>query len=60
MQADTNYHHCSFYSSWKMNIRSVRVDVNVDGLMDKQTDEWTENWISQSRPAKSRHDKKKT
>ena len=36
-----------------MNIRVVvKVDVNVDGLMD----EWTENQIPISHHAKSKHD----
>ena len=48
MQAYTKYHHCSLYSSWEMNLNiriKVRVDTNVDGLMDEQTNRWMENQI---------------
>ena len=40
MQAYISYHHCSFYSSWEINLNirvEVRVDANVDGLTITKT-----------------------
>ena len=34
------HHHCGLYSSWEMSLNTrveVKVDANVDGLMDEQT-----------------------